>query len=688
MKKLSRTFLFLLIVFLTFGAVDEARAEVYNGKLYDVYHPNSGFTVFAEESNRWMDYNSWMIKSSIDSRIYYCIDPALALGEAPSGSFTYVTGEKNIIGKSNLTKEKYDKVRLLSYYGYNYKNGSIDHTSKKWYGITQVMIWRVMRPDLTWIFKADRYSTPDKNLYKEEVLEMNRLVANHGKVASFKDKSLKLLIGESVTLTDTNKVLENFFRVNALKYVSVSQSENKLVITANKQGKEAINYSFRNGIVNQIALLTSNAYQDILVRGILTDLPYFAINVEVTGGVVNLQKIDGSTNKKKAQGEATLKGAIYEVYDENNKIVGKITTDKNGQGKIILDYGKYKLKEINAPEGYNLSDEIYEFELNTENTEINLEVKDKVISGKVLLTKNKGGSGEKFSLEKGAVFEVLDSFGNVVEKLTTNENGTAEAVLPYGNYTIHQVKGSSGYVFVDDVKLEIRENKIYEVNINNLKLSKLEFTKTDKVTGKRLANTLIEVCKDDDTLIYTGKTNKNGIIEVSNLEIGKYYILEKEASKYYRLNKDRIYFEVNKNGQLIKINMKNERKKGTLEFYKIDSLTGEKLANVLIKIVSSENNKEVFKGKTDKNGKILVNNLEAGKYCIYEEKALRGYLKTDKSICFELENDDELVRVSMTNEKFIKVPNTYKNSINIVIVLGTISIIIGVIFVLHAKKKD
>ena len=688
MKKLSKVFLFLLALFSFVIGLDKVSAEVYNGKLYDVYHPDSGFTVFAEESNRWMDYNSWMIKSSIDSRIYYCIDPALALGEAPSGSFSYITGENNIIGKSNLTKEKYDKVKLLAYYGYNYKNGSIDHTSKKWYGITQVMIWRVMRPDLTWTFKVSRNSIPDKNLYLNEVAEMNKLVREHGKVPSFAGIFRKLLIGKSITLVDTNNVFDNFSRLNIPENVTIKESGNKVTITAKKQGVAAINYSFRNGLNNQIALLTSSNYQDIITRGTLNDLPYFQIKVEVTGGVVNLQKIDSSTREASALGDATLKGAVYEIYDSNDEIVGEIITDENGQGKVVLDYGKYKLKEVKAPEGYSLSDEVYEFELNEDNTEINLEVKDKVISGKVLLTKSKGGSGEKFVLEKGAVFEVLDSSGNVVGKLTTNENGVAIAVLPYGSYTIHQKEGASGYVFSDDIKLEIKEDKIYEVNINNLKLSKLEITKTDKGTGQSLPNASIGVYKDDGSLIYTGKTNKNGIMEVSDLEIGKYYILEKEAPEYYRLNKEKIYFEVNENGELIKINMKNERKKGNLEFYKIDAVTGERLSNVLIKIVSLEDDKEVFKGKTDKNGKILINNFDAGKYCIYEEKALRGYLKTDKSICFELENDDELVKVSMTNEKFIKVPNTYKNGVNIVITIGIISIIIGVTFVLHEKKKD
>lgn len=688
MKKINRILFIVLTFVLAIIGIEKVNADTYNGRIYDVYHPESGFTVFAAESNGWMDYNSWMIKSSLDDRIYYCIDPAVALGSAPAGSFNIITGDNNIIGKSNLTKAKYEKVRLLAYYGYGYKNGTIDHTSKKWYGITQVMIWRVMRPDLTWTFKASRNGTPNNNLFKEEVAEINKLVTNHGKTSSFKDKKVKLLIGESITLTDTNNVLQNFSRVNNPKNVTVKENGNKLTITANKNGTEAINYNFRNGIANQVALLTSPTYQDVIIRGKPIDLPYFGIQVEVTGGTVNLQKIDATTNKNKAQGEATLKGAIYEIYDSNNNPVGQITTDENGQGKIILDYGKYSIKEIKAPKGYNLSDEVYEFEITKENTNVNIEAKDQVITGKLLLTKTKGGAGENFTKEKNATFNILDSKDNVVETITTNKNGLAIALLPYGAYTIQQVTGEENYVLSEDTKISIKENKIYEVNIKNLKLSKLEFTKTDFSTDKPLPNTLIEIYQDDDSLIYQGRTDKNGKIEVPNLKIGKYYILEKEAPKYYRLNTEKMPFEITENGQIIKVTMQNKRKEGNLELIKIDSLTKKPLASSLIEIYFTETNEKVFKGKTDKDGKIFIEGLLAGNYCIYERKAPLGYELLNEPICLEIKEENETVKITIPNDKIINVPDTHLDKLPIIAILGITFIISGVTLLLYAKKKS
>ena len=133
--------------------------------------------------------------------------------------------------------------------------------------------------------------------------------------------------------------------------------------------------------------------------------------------------------------------------------------------------------------------------------------------------------------------------------------------------------------------------------------------------------------------------------------------------------------------------MKNERKKGTLEFYKIDAVTGERLSNVLIRVVSLEDNKSIFYGKTDKNGKIEIKYLKAGKYYIYEEKELRGYLKKEKPILFEIVNDNELVRVSMTNQRFIKVPNTLKNKINLILIGGFLSILLGSSCYIWKKEK-
>ena len=167
MKK--KLFVCLFIILLIVIGISKVEAATYQGSIYNVFHPNSGFSVFGAESNGWMDYNSWIIKSTKDNRIYYCIDPALSLDES-FGSYEYITGRENMIGQARLTEAKYKKVQLLAYYGYGYKDDNYDHTDKKWYGITTVMIWRVMRPDLVWTFKTSRNGTPSNSNFKKEKL--------------------------------------------------------------------------------------------------------------------------------------------------------------------------------------------------------------------------------------------------------------------------------------------------------------------------------------------------------------------------------------------------------------------------------------------------------------------------------------------------------------------------------------
>ena len=86
--------------------------------------------------------------------------------------------------------------------------------------------------------------------------------------------------------------------------------------------------------------------------------------------------------------------------------------------------------------------------------------------------------------------------------------------------------------------------------------------------------------------------------------MGKYYIIETEAATGYRLSEEKVLFEVKENGEIVKANMTNEKKKGTLEFTKQDFSTSETLPNTLIEIYN-EDDELVFSGRTDENGKII-----------------------------------------------------------------------------------
>lgn len=683
MKKIVNSL--LIVILLLIIGINRVNASVYNGKLYEVWDTDSGVNVYGAESNGYMDYNSWMIKSTADNKIYYCIDPATPLEGSTVGSHTVYSSDSDIINHTALTASKLKKVRLLAYYGYGYKDDYYDHTSKKWYGITQVMIWRVMRPDLTWTFKKTRNGIASNSNFAGEVAEMNKLIESYDTNPSFHSKTYKLLSGSTISVEDTNRVLNQYKQDGSNSKVSIIQNANTLLIHSDAApGIHNIGFKFNSYTNDYFGAFVSSEWQDIIKVGKPPE-KWAQLNIEVYGGKINIQKIDATTEKAKAQGEATFKGAVYEVSDSNKHKVGKIITDENGKGNISLDYGTYTLKEVTAPKGYNLNDKEYTVTLTKDNYNANVEVSDKVITGKVKLTKTKGGSGEDFSTEEGATFDVIDKDGNVIEKLKTNKKGMSIVTLPYGKYTIHQTSGAEGYIFMDDIVMELYEDKIYEFDAQNLRPSKLEFTKLDYSTDKPIPNTLIEIYKEDGTLFYNGKTDKNGRIILPKLDIGKYYIIEKEAPKYYRLNTERMYFEVKENGKVIKSTMKDKRKEGSLKIIKKDAQNNKFLKGAEFDIYFVDNKKVMFKGVTNDKGEISIPTLLAGKYCVIETKAPDGYQISDQKQCFEIDDDGQTIELVIKNNKrIVNVPDT--SSFNIISIIASILVMSGSGYFIYEKR--
>ena len=95
--------------------------------------------------------------------------------------------------------------------------------------------------------------------------------------------------------------------------------------------------------------------------------------------------------------------------------------------------------------------------------------------------------------------------------------------------------------------------------------------------SKIIPNTTIEIYNETDELLFTKKTDENGMVTIENLPIGKYYVLEKEtASEDYVLNTEKIYFEISENESVAKIEMINEivikvpnTEKNELPFFRI-----------------------------------------------------------------------------------------------------------------------
>lgn len=396
---------------------------------------------------------------------------------------------------------------------------------------------------------------------------------------------------------------------------------------------------------------------------------------------LTVTKTDAET--KSAQGDATLAGAVYGIYN-NGKLVDKYTTDKNGSftTSYYVCGDNWTLKEIEPSEGYLLDETEYHIgaeakKYTLENNSVSIGVTEDILKGKIAIIKHTDDGSTKIETpEVGAEFQVyLKSSGSYTkakeserDTLICDEYGFAETKdLPYGTYTVHQTKGWNGTEFIADFDVFISENnKTYKYLINNASLeSYVKIVKVDSETGKQIpyAGAGFQIYDPNDklvtmtytypevTTIDTFYTNSDGyLITPETLPYGKgYSVVEVQAPYGYVLDSTPIYFDITaentteENGvTIVKTEKKNTPQKGTITVEK----TGEIFSNVTA----------VGGGYTDENGNDValttiyqpeysVSGLSGAVFEIYADEDITtpdGTVRAKK---------DELVATLKTNTK-------------------------------------
>ena len=123
------------------------------------------------------------------------------------------------------------------------------------------------------------------------------------------------------------------------------------------------------------------------------------------------------------------------------------------------------------------------------------------------------------------------------------------------------------------------------------------------------------------------------------LPYGEYVLKQVKGKKGYYLQED-ILFSVTEKASRSKkeINLVNFPYQGRLEFLKVDAATGKALSDAYIEIYSDQD-VLVFQGKTDGDGKLIVDKLDYGKYYLKEVKAPNGYAISLEKKYFEINED-------------------------------------------------
>ncbi len=430
--------LFIFIILFSLVLKVNAGSKFYLGERI----PN--FYIESHQGN--LSYSNYMHVMTNDSgKITYCINPYLNLNT----NVNYNEFTENL-SFFNISDEMMNNIKLISYFGYGYPG----HTDLKWYGITQYLIWKIEGQDD--IFFVDAPYGNRLDIYNEEINEIENLINDYYILPSFYNNHYEYTINNTYEIIDTNNVLNNFRILD--NGLDVTIEDNKLKIKTNEVGNYEIKFIKKDINQDGYILYDYPGHQSVIYPGGLNDIT-FSINVEVDSGNITINKLDG---ENKSRMEATLKGAVYGIY-KNDNLVYTVETNEFGVGYIDnTPFGNYVVKEITPSNGYNLDLNSYDISISKENKNVIVNSYENVITGNIIINKF-----YEDLREDGAIFEIYNN-NILIGKYETN-NGLIDINLEYGNYYIKQIKGIDGYNFVDDFYVSITENKKYEYNLIDTK---------------------------------------------------------------------------------------------------------------------------------------------------------------------------------------------------------------------------
>ena len=290
--------------------------------------------------------------------------------------------------------------------------------------------------------------------------------------------------------------------------------------------------------------------QDNYLEGVTTfNMP--EIPETVIRGGVSVQKLDSETGQT-PQGGADSSGITFSIINDNPNAVtvdGKshnpgqtvktIVTDKNGVAKTSADclpYGKYIIRETATNDDYlNTSNEM-RVTVSEDGKMYSFTAKDDIVRGGVKITKHDietgtgdplGGAsldGTKFEIktlnEKPVIVSgVTYTKGQVVHALTIKdgEASTSAHLLPFGLYSIQEVKAGEGYLLTDGEPHEFRiakdgvlVNPFDGAFENQVMRSDLEFTKKGDDGQDRLAGVAFKLTSKTTGESHVVVTDENG----------------------------------------------------------------------------------------------------------------------------------------------------------------------------------
>lgn len=482
----------------------------------------------------------------------------------------------------------------------------------------------------------------------------------------------------------------------------------------------------------------------------------FLINNSNFESYIKVVKLDTETGKQIA-----YEGAGFEIYDSNNhrismqftypEVTSIHTFYTNSEGYLItpekLPYGDYTLKEVQAPYGYVLDSTPIPFTVTQENsstdtgvTVVKVKARDTAQKGVIEITKegeifsSVGMLGGGYIDENGnevtfpntyspiyetrnlanAVFQIyaaedivtLDGTvravkGELVDEITTTENGVKSKELYLGKYTVIEKTAPDTFINANeqydveltyagqDVKVTSTALSVFNER-QKVSVSLLKELSQDERFKLGMNNEILSVqfgiyANEDitaadgtaipkDALITYGNCDENGKLTFNcDLPIGyKFYAKEIATDNHYILSDKKYEFTTDYQGQdinTIHIDLNdgepiiNDFIYGRIKGLKIDRETEKTIEGALFGLFKADETEftkdnAILTALSDKNGIFTFENIPYGNWIVKELQPAENYLPSDDIHHITVSDNEQLIEITVVNDRIPELKTT------------------------------